>query len=110
MRQWMVDPKIMCRKHLLGEHVEHHMFIGSINRGKSLTGHLRLNQLEPRSLLQRHEDLVNEMRSRGYRHVSPLPKFSVENQPDVMIDRVASLTDLLRRCINCRALYDKHNK
>ena len=22
MRMWMVNPKIMCRKHLLGEHVE----------------------------------------------------------------------------------------
>ena len=26
MRMWMVNPRIMCRQHLLGEHVEIHMF------------------------------------------------------------------------------------
>lgn len=31
MRMWMVDPKIMCRKHLLGEHLELHMLAGCIN-------------------------------------------------------------------------------
>jgi hypothetical protein len=30
MRMWMVPPKVMCRKHLLGEHVEIHMLAGSL--------------------------------------------------------------------------------
>ena len=34
MRQWMVDPRLLCRKHLLGEHVENHMFIGTLKRVK----------------------------------------------------------------------------
>ena len=45
MRMWMVDPKIMCRKHLLGEHVEHHMFVGTINKRISIVGYLRDNLL-----------------------------------------------------------------
>ena len=33
MRMWMIDPKLLCRKHLLGEHLEIHMFVGTINKG-----------------------------------------------------------------------------
>ena len=32
------SPETMCRKHLLGEHVELHMLLGSLRRGKTLTG------------------------------------------------------------------------
>jgi hypothetical protein len=28
---WMVDPRIMCRNHLLGEHAEIHMFVWNID-------------------------------------------------------------------------------
>ena len=30
MRMWGVDPKQMCRQHLLGEHVELHMQAGAV--------------------------------------------------------------------------------
>ena len=36
MRMWMVDPQIMCRQHLLGEHTEMHMFVGTLKRGPAL--------------------------------------------------------------------------
>lgn len=36
MRMWMVPPELMCRQHLLGEHVELHMFVGAINKGTSV--------------------------------------------------------------------------
>ena len=38
MRMWMVPVQYMCRKHLLGEHVEHHMLVGSIHKGLSMRG------------------------------------------------------------------------
>ena len=38
MRMWMLPPECMCRKHLLGEHVELHMLLGSMRRGKSIEG------------------------------------------------------------------------
>jgi len=40
MRQWMCDPRFMCNKHLFGEHVEHHMFIGTLERKKSINGYI----------------------------------------------------------------------
>lgn len=108
MRQWMVDPRIMCRKHLLGEHVEHHMFIGAINKGISVAGYLRDNLLEPESLYTRHAELVKEMESRGYNHKSPLPDH-IPLAPDasiVKINKYASLVDLLIRCPECRSRFE----
>ena len=37
MRMWLVPPSHMCRKHLLGEHVELHMLLGTLKKGKSIT-------------------------------------------------------------------------
>jgi hypothetical protein len=31
---WMVDPRLVCSKHLLGEHVELHMFVGCLLKRK----------------------------------------------------------------------------
>ena len=36
----MVSPATMCRKHLLGEHVEIHMAVASLRLGKSVDGFL----------------------------------------------------------------------
>jgi hypothetical protein len=108
MRQWMVDPKIMCRQHLLGEHVEHHMFVGAINKNISIDGYLRDNLLEPSSLHSRHVELVKEMESRGYNHKSPLLSFIPFKLEEafVKIDKEASLKELLRRCPECRARHE----
>jgi hypothetical protein len=106
---WMVNPKIMCRQHLLGEHVEHHMFVGSINKETSMKGYLSDNLLEPASLFARHEALATEMESRGYDHRSPLPKVEIPFRLEdafVKIDKSASLKELLRRCPECRARYE----
>ncbi len=111
MRQWLVDPQIMCRKHLLGEHVEHHMFVGSINKGASMDGFLANNLLEPARLSARHTALVEEMNRRGYHHKSPLPHVSkirlTSEQYRVKIDKKAALVELLRRCPECCKLYEE---
>lgn len=111
MRQWMVNPKIMCQKHLCGEHVEHHMFIGSMIRQKSIRKYIDYNLLEPLSLLKRHDELVKEMLNRKYNHKSPLiiPKdlLSYLSVSDInnIIDRKKSLMDLIQRCPTCFKLY-----
>jgi len=97
----MVDTRILCRKHLLGEHVETHMFVGAINRGKPVQGYLDRNLLEADSLRARHDALAREMEARGYAHRSPLPELQRTPQ-ESRIDREASLKDLLARCQGCR--------
>ena len=100
MRMWMVNPELMCRKHLLGEHVELHMFVGSINKGIKIAGYIRTNLCEPNSIISRHEALVAEMLSRGYKHQSPLPEFIYDD--DTMVDVESAYKDLLNRCEGCR--------
>ena len=52
MRMWMVDPRGMCNKHLVGEHLELHMFVESLRKKMNLGGYFRSNCLEPgRNLL-----------------------------------------------------------
>lgn len=103
MRMWMVDPKVMCRQHLLGEHVELHMFVGTLNKGISVAGYLADNLMEPASLEARHGELVAEMTRRGYNHKSPLPAARALPPKDaaVRIDAAASQAELLRRCPAC---------
>lgn len=109
MRMWMTPPETMCRKHLLGEHVELHMFVGTVRKGISVEGFLAKGLLEPASVYARHEDLVDEMTRRGYEHKSPLPAGELHRltyeQYWVKIDRQTSLAELHRRCPECLALH-----
>ena len=100
MRMWMVNPRLMCRKHLLGEHVELHMFVAGIRRGLNLRGYLDKQLLEPHNIRRRHLELVGELRRRGYHHRSPLPDFDFRRAG--RIDRRGNLAELARRCEECR--------
>lgn len=109
MRQWLCNPKILCRKHLLGEHVEIHMFVGHINKGKKVTKFLSNNLLEVESLESRHEELVKEMVSRGYKHNSPFQGLLPHNIPNTKIDKMSALTELVNRCPECQKNFHQRN-
>ena len=100
MRQWHVDPRRMCRQHLLGEHVEHHMIAATILSGKSLGRHLELGQIDTRTLKVRHDAIVKEMEARGYNHKSPFIQ-PVVSAPFGWFDAEDNLRELLRRCPEC---------
>ena len=102
MRIWNVNPKMLCRKHLLGEHLECHMFAGSILLGKSLNGYIQHGLVEVHNIKNRHEELANEMGRRGYNHESPLPEFSSYIAGSV--NTVENVEELKRRCPDCRTL------
>lgn len=110
MRMWMVDPIILCRKHLMGEHLEHHMFVGHIKKKKGVCGYLKNNCFEPRALFLRHQQLAEQMLIRGYQHKSELPECDISylttEQQCCKIDVEMSLKDLLSRCPECRKRYE----
>lgn len=110
MRQWLVCPLIMCRKHLLGEHCEHHMFVGSLKRKNKMDGYIKNNCLEPLSLQKRHNEISIEMKRRKYNHKSPLtvPSTLLEYLGKFIytkINKEESLLDLLLRCPTCLKRY-----
>jgi hypothetical protein len=102
----MVNPKILCNQHLLGEHVELHMFVGTINKGITVNGYVENNLLEYKNIHERHTELVNEMERRGMNHQSPLPKVLGSHLPDSVkfsqIDRKMAKDELISRCKDCR--------
>jgi len=104
MRMWMVNPKILCRKHLLGEHGELHKFIPSFKKHRSVAG--RIGQIELSKYKIRHDDLAEEMLNRGYKHQSPLnpPDFTYLPQEhyEATVDIKKSLQDLCTRCSECK--------
>lgn len=101
-RMWMVNPKKMCRNHLLGEHKELHQLIGSLNKGKSVKGHLEKGQVEIHNIKKRHKQLVDEMLNRGYKHLSKLPKFKDYKAGKINISE--NEQELIKRCKECGKL------
>ena len=105
MRMWIgVSPSEMCRKHLLGEHVELHMMVGSIRKGKSLAGFFRNRLIFPESIEARHDLISEEMINRGYQHRSVLPDYDYSNlsypwpsRKDFKSNRI----ELATRCADC---------
>ena len=100
---WMVNPAIMCRKHLLGEHVELHMAAAHLRLGRRVDGWADANCLEPRAIGRRHKALAAEMRRRGYQHASPLqqPRVLKIQRPEARVDNIAAMVELMRRCAEC---------
>lgn len=116
MRMWMVDPEIMCKKHLLGEHVETHMFVGTLLKKKSINGYIENDLFEPLALLSRHDLLVKEMEKRGMNHKSPLLNdisfdelisYLSPEHIEHSIDWQNSILDLIGRCDECAKLFNK---
>ena len=108
MRMWMVDPTLMCKKHLLGEHGELHKFMHNWEKRHKIDGRLAGNAMEPLSYKARHDALADEMLARNYSHKSPLeqPDFSylpVEQQLS-KVDVAAAYELLVGRCEDCKNL------
>lgn len=97
---WMVDPSKLCRQHLLGEHKELHMLVGTILKGTSIKGYIDGDLAEIHSIKTRHKELVDEMEKRGYQHKSPLKKFLGWKAGKVDLEK--SKRDLIERCSICR--------
>ena len=96
---WMVDPELLCREHLLGEHNELHKIYGCLKIGRSLKGYFDKGFIELQSLEKRHKELVDEMLRRKYNHNSPL-QFECKHKFG-KVDVKKNIEELRRRCERC---------
>lgn len=106
MRMWGINPELLCKKHLLGEHGEihkhRHNFVKQHRIAKRISP---VVQIAPEQMQKRHDELAHEMLNRGYNHKSPY------EQPDLSylkneeryaeIDINVSILDLVLRCDEC---------
>jgi len=79
MRIWDINPKYLCRKHLLAEHRELHGLWNILTKHKGKGGYSKHPETlrwigKTKALYKRHEILVKEFAKRGYKHYSPLNK------------------------------------
>lgn len=106
MRMWGINPKLLCRKHLLGEHNEIHKHRHNFVKQHRITKRISpVVQIEPENMKKRHDELVLEMINRNYNHHSPY------EQPDLSylknkerfakINTNISINDLINRCSEC---------
>lgn len=101
MRMWMIDPKLLCRKHLLGEHGEIHKHRHNFVKQHKMDG--RRGQIEPAAMETRHDELAAEMLRRGYNHQSPFEQPDTSYLPnDMTVDISTSIEDLKSRCPDCK--------
>ncbi len=101
MRVWDIAPGRLCRAHLLGEHREIHAVWAVLTQDtKGYRHHPETIRWEGRlaALYARHELVVGEMGSRGYRHASPLDQrlASGKSVQDRFVDPPARQLELLR--------------
>jgi len=110
----MVNPKIMCKKHIIGEHGELHVIAANINKKRSIKGYLEKGLIEPASIHERHRELVKEMLRRGYNHNSDMPDIDFSNLDTVEfntdVDENIAIIDLISRCDSCRKRYERFKK
>jgi len=114
MRMWMINPKLLCDKHLLGEHGEIHKFIPTFKKRYSVDGRFSpIVQIQFQGFRERHDALAVEMVKRGMNHKSPLfelPDFkSIYPQHYNKFVRASqSYKDLSLRCEQCKERIENH--
>lgn len=107
MRIWDVDPEILCRQHLLGEHRElHALWVILTQNKKGYLSHPETKRWKGKlnALYNRHEILVNEMKKRGYKHKSPLEKklaTGEEIQNDCLVTNYEQIEILKSKNCDC---------
>lgn len=102
MRMWMVNPKLLCKNHLLGEHGEIHKHRHVFIKGWSIAG--RKGQIDPSQMAARHTQLSLEMIERGMKHQSPYqqPDLSIYDLEGFTVDVNKSVKELAKKCPKCR--------
>lgn len=99
MRMWNVNPIFLCNRHLLGEHLEMHMFIGAIKKGTSIKGYIEKGLVEVHNIIKRHDILAYELLNRNMNHKSPIQRIELWEEGLVNIEE--NEKDLFNRCKDC---------
>lgn len=107
MRCWMINPNLLCRKHLLGEHSELHKHRHNFEKKHSVSGRVYpIVLIEPDNMQKRHDELVLEMVSRDYKHqseyIQPDISYLPIGQQHARVDINYNIQDLCNRCEECR--------
>ena len=108
MRMWMVDPKVLCDQHLLGEHGELHKFLPTWVKKQRIDRRITDNAMEPKSYKVRHDLIADEMSFRGMNHKSPLEQPDFSYLPPEYLTHQVDIEDNLRRLhLRCKTCLER---
>ena len=100
MRHWGIKPKYLCRKHLLGAHVECHMLEGTMRCGRNIHNFIKFGLIETHNNRLFHEQLAEEMKARGYNHNDKKILSVLSRRGELNIE--ANVDELKFRCEECK--------
>jgi len=105
MRMWLIDPRLLCMKHLKLEHKDLHSIVKNLNSGINLDLYIVRGDIDPSNVFTRHEIVEQELQLRGVYTNSPLHKFECKALETwygkVNINLGRSLSDLSSACPSC---------
>lgn len=101
MRQWNIEPVLMCNKHILAEHRDMHKTRAMQARNADLTRYYEQGLIHPYTWLPRHDHLVIEMGARGLAHHSPVEQVMGHYPITLHLNVAANRADLYHRCEAC---------
>ena len=103
MRVWDIQPKYLCKKHLLGEHRELHGLWNILTKHKGKGGYSKHPETlrwvgKLNALYIRHEELAKEMKARDYQHRSPLDQklANGRRKQNVFINTIKEQKEILK--------------
>jgi hypothetical protein len=115
MRVWDINPRLLCRKHLLAEHRELHGLWNILTKHGGRGGYSRHPETlrwvgKLAALYARHQALVDEFVRRGYRHLTPLDKALAKGKAkqNLFINTLEEQVELLKaKDCDCKYNLDK---
>ena len=106
-RQWLVPPKLMCKQHLLGEHLEAHIFVSKMEKHYKLDGFIKGSMFFGAEYIkQRHDELARYIS--GHKTPLDISHIDLELYPPIEITwnhTLKSAIDLVTRCDRCKSLW-----
>lgn len=97
---WMINPELMCQKHIVGEHGEIHKHRHNFVKKHSIKG--RIGQIEPKSMKERHDELALFLKNHNSPYTKPDISYLSEDELNSKVDPFQSITELKKRCPKCR--------
>ena len=104
MRTWMINPKLMCMRHICGEHNEIHSHRHIFVKHHSIAGRVKPGdvQIEPMSMKKRHDKLAKYLKNHKTPYRMPDLSYLPKEHREAKVDRRRSYLELVRRCPKCR--------
>ena len=102
----MVNPEDMCIRHLLGEHLETHMFYTHLTKKRKISGFITSNCIEPKSIKIRHDILASFIKNhKSLMNENPDISYLPVSEVNARVNTAKSFSLLMGRCPKCLDKY-----